>query len=154
MKRLIAPLTLLFVVALAGCSSTPASSPSSSSGAVASPPAETATSQSGAPVAAGSATDFCGAFTELQSIFDATSGDPATIGTQLQAAAADMRKYAPAEIAQAANTYADVMDAIGKAAAGGTVDQAALMKSISEATSGNAKDIGATAVWVSNNCSL
>ena len=110
-------------------------------------------SPSGAPVA-GTATDFCGAFKELQATMDAPSGDLATLGAQMQAAAADMRKYAPAEIAQAANTYADVMDSIGKAAAGGTFDQAALMKAISQGTAGNAKDIGATAVWVSNNCTL
>jgi hypothetical protein len=65
-----------------------------------------------------------------------------------------MRKYAPAEIAQAANTYADVMDAIGKAAAGGTFDEAALTKAITDGMSGNAKDIGTTAVWVANNCKL
>jgi hypothetical protein len=76
------------------------------------------------------------------------------MGAQFQAAAADMRKYAPAEIQKAANTYADVMDNIGKAAASGTIDEAALQKAISDGMAGNAKDIGTTAVWVAKNCDL
>lgn len=166
MKRLIAPLSLLFVVALAGCSSTASTVPSSVS------PAETASQSASeptssieastapseaptsAPVAGGTATDFCGAFKELQALNDAPSGDVASMGAQFQAAAADIRKYAPAEIEQAANTYADVMDNIGKAAAGGTFDEAALQKAISDGMAGNAKDIGTTAVWVANNCNL
>ena len=63
-----------------------------------------------------------------------------------------MRKYAPAEIQKAANTYADVMDSIGKAAAGGSIDEAAMSKAVSDAIAGNAKDIGTTAVWVAKNC--
>ncbi len=173
MKRVIAPLLLL--VALAGCSSTPstgASSVSPSETAVASSPSETASQSASettspseaptspseaptsAPVAGGTATDFCGAFKELQALNDAPSGDLASMGAQFQAAAADMRKYAPAEIKDAANTYADVMDNIGKAAAGGTFDEAALQKAISDGMAGNAKDIGTTAVWVAKNCNL
>ena len=168
MKRLIAPLSLLFLVVLAGCSSTPsavAPSVSPTETAVASAPSETASASASettspsetptaAPVAGGTATDFCGAFKELQALNDAPSGDLASMGAQLQAAAADMRKYAPTEIAKAANTYADVMDNIGKAAAGGTFDEAALQKAISEGMAGNATDIGTTAVWVANNCDL
>jgi len=168
LKRLIAPLSLLFLVALAGCSSTSspvASSVSPTQAAVASLPTETAspsasemTSPSEAPtsspVAGGTATDFCGAFKELQALNDAPSSDLATAGAQLQAAAADMRKYAPAEIQKAANTYADVMDNIGKAAASGTLDKAALQKAISDGIAGNAADIGTTAVWVAKNCNL
>ena len=171
LKRIIAPLSLLFVVALAGCSSTPgtvassvspagsavASSVSPAGSAVASSvsPTEAAVaSPASTPVAGGAATDFCGAFKELQALNDAPSGDLATMGAQFQAAAADMRKYAPAEIKDAANTYADVMDNIGKAAAGGTFDEAALQKAIADGMAGNAKDIGTTAVWVAKNCSL
>lgn len=168
MKRLIAPLLLVFVVALAACSSTSSPAPSSVSptqAAVSSSPSE-ASSQSApestsptdaptsAPVAGGTATDFCGAFKELQALNDAPSGDLASMGAQLQAAAADIRKFAPAEIKDAANTYADVMDNIGKAAAGGTFDEAALQKAIAEGMAGNAKDIGTTAVWVAKNCDL
>jgi hypothetical protein len=171
MKRLIAPLSLLFLVALAGCSSTPgtvassvspagsavASSVSPAGSAVASSvsPTEAAVaSPTSAPVAGGTATDFCGAFKELQTLNDAPSGDLASMGAKFQAAAADIRKYAPAEIATAANTYADVMDNIGKAAAGGTFDAAALKKAISDGMAGNAADIGTTAVWVAKNCNL
>ena len=168
MKGLIAPLSLLFLVALAGCSSTPstvASSVSPTQTAVASSPSETAsqsasktTSTSEAPtstpVAGGTATDFCAALKKLQALNDAPSGDLASMGAQFQAAAADMRKYAPAEIQKAANTYADVMDNIGKAAASGTIDEAALQKAISDGMAGNAKDIGTTAVWVAKNCDL
>jgi hypothetical protein len=179
MKRLIAPLSLLFLVALAGCSSTPSSAAPSLSPAgtavtpsvspteiaVASSPSETASQSASqttspseaptsAPVAGGTATDFCGAFKELQALNDAPSGDLASMGAQFQAAAADMRKYAPAEIKDAANTYADVMDNIGKAAAGGTFDAAALQKAISEGMAGNATNIAATAVWVAKNCNL
>jgi hypothetical protein len=179
MKRLIAPLSLLFLVALAGCSSTPSTGASSVSPAetavtssvspaetaVASSPSETASQSASettspseaptsAPVAGGTATDFCGAFKELQALNDAPSGDLASMGAQFQAAAADMRKYAPAEIKDAANTYADVMDNIGKAAAGGTFDEAALQKAISDGMAGNAKDIATTAVWVAKNCNL
>ena len=171
LKRIIAPLSLLFVVALAGCSSTPgtvassvspagsavASSVSPAGSAVASSvsPTEAAVaSPTSTPVAGGAATDFCGAFKELQALNDAPSGDLATMGAQFQAAAADMRKYAPAEIKDAANTYAAVMDNIGKAATGGTFDEAALQKAIADGMAGNAKDIGTTAVWVAKNCSL
>ena len=160
LKRIIAPLSLLFVVALAGCSSTPgtvATSVSPAGSAVASSvsPTEAAVaSPTSTPVAGGAATDFCGAFKELQALNDAPSGDLATMGAQFQAAAADMRKYAPAEIKDAANTYAAVMDNIGKAAAGGTFDEAALQKAIADGMAGNAKDIGTTAVWVAKNCSL
>ena len=160
LKRIIAPLSLLFVVALAGCSSTPgtvASSVSPAGSAVASSvsPTEAAVaSPASTPVAGGTATDFCGAFKELQALNDAPSGDLATMGAQFQAAAADMRKYAPAEIKDAANTYAAVMDNIGKAAAGGTFDEAALQKAIADGMAGNAKDIGTTAVWVAKNCNL
>jgi hypothetical protein len=170
MKRLIAPLSLLFVVALAGCSSSPgtvASSVPPAETAGASSPSETASQAASettspseavpsAPVAGGTATDFCGAFKVLQAINDneAPSGDLTSVGAQMQAAAADMRKYAPAEIAQAANTYADLMDSIGKAVAGGSVDEASLSKAISDGMAGNAKDIGTTAVWVAKNCDL
>ena len=169
MKRVIAPLSLLLLLALAGCSSTPstgASSVSPAETAVASSPSETASQSASettspseaptsAPVAGGTATDFCGAFKELQALNGAPSGGLASsMGAQFQAAAADMRKYAPAEIKKAANTYADVMDNIGKAAASGTFDEAALKKAISDGMAGNAQDIGTTAVWVAKNCNL
>ncbi|MCR6491620.1 hypothetical protein [Cellulomonas sp. P24] len=157
MKRLIVLFSLL-VVALAGCSSS--SSPSSSSapattaGAVSSPAETVAPPTTPAPVAGGTATDFCGAFQELQAVSETPTGDLATVGAQFRAAATDMRTFAPAEILQAATTYADVMDAIGKAAQGGTIDQAALSTAIADALTGNSSDIGTVAVWVAQNCSF
>ncbi len=168
MKRVIAPLSLLLLVALAGCSST------SSTGAPSVAPADTAAASSpaestspsasdttlpseaptSAPVAGGTATDFCGAFKEIQKVSETPSGDFASVGAQFQAAAADMRKFAPAEIAAAANTYADVMDNIGKTFASGTLDEAAMVKALSDGIAGNAKDIALVAVWVSKNCKL
>jgi hypothetical protein len=174
MKRLIAPISLLFLVALAGCSSTPSSlassaspggsavasavAPAGSPSGAASQPAPATTSPSSSPtsatVAGGTATDFCGAFKELQALNDAPSTDLASMGAKFQAAAADMRKFAPAEIKAAANTYADVIDNIGKSAAAGSFDQAALQKAIAAGMAGHAKDIATTAVWVGKNCSL
>ena len=168
MKRRIAPLTFMLLVVLAGCSSTSSTATSavtptttsadSSTTQTPSPsaadtlvPSETPTSS---PVAGGTATDFCGAFQELQVVNDATSMDPATGGAQMQAAAADMRKYAPAEIEQAANTYADVMDNIGKAAAAGKFNEATLSKAVADGMAGKPKDIAAVAVWVAKNCDL
>ncbi len=156
MKRFLAPLSLVLVAA-AGCSSatstvaTGANSAATSVATSAPTPSET---PSAAPVAGGTATDFCGAFQELQAVSEAPSGDMATVGAKFQAAAADMRKYAPADIKAAAGTYADVMDNLGKAAAGGTMDEAGLSKAISDGMGGNAKDIGTVAVWVAKNCKL
>lgn len=160
MKRPISLLSFLLLVALAGCSSTPSpvtSSAPATSPAVVSSPAESVAPTSAtpsAPVAGGTATDFCGAFKEIQAVSESPTGDIASVGAHFRAAAADMRKYAPAEILQAANTYADVMDNIGKAAEGGSVDEAALSKAISDGMAGNASDIGTVAVWVAKNCNL
>ncbi|HEY5183893.1 MAG TPA: hypothetical protein VIM19_03070 [Actinomycetes bacterium] len=160
MKRLIPAFAVLLLVGLAGCSSTSntvASSVSPTTTGATTSPAET-TSPSGTPssstVAGGTATDYCGAFKEIQAVNDTPSSDPATAGAKMQKAAADMRKYAPTEITKAANTYANVMDNIGKAAASGSFDQAALAKAISDGMAGNAKDIATVAVWVAKNCKL
>ncbi len=147
--------SLILVVAAAGCSS--GSSPVAAdtiSATSAAASATTSAAPTAAPVAGGTATDFCGAFQEIQAVSEAPSGDFATVGAKFQAASADMRKFAPADIKQAANTYADVMDNIGKAAAGGTLDEAGLSKAISDGMGGNAKDIGTVAVWVAKNCNL
>ena len=166
MKRPIAPLSLLFVVALAGCSSTPstvAPSVSPTETAVASSPSETASQSAAestspseaptsAPVAGGTATDFCGAFKELSALTDAPSGDLASTGAKFQTAAADVRKFAPAEIKDAATAFADLMDDLGKAAAGGFFDAAALKKAVSDGIAGNAAAMDKTAAWVAKNC--
>ena len=170
MKGLMAGLVLLGVgVALVGCSAADikSSAPPQASVAGSTNPGATAPSATGAsstslseapssaptsaPAAGGTATDFCGAFKELEAI-DANGANVASVGAQFQAAAADLRKYAPAEIQQAANTYANLMESIGKAAAGGSIDEASLAKAISDGIAGNAKDISTTAVWVAKNC--
>ena len=168
MKRLMAGAVLLGIVAsLVGCSTAdnksstaPQASVAGSTdpGAAAPSATEASTTSSSeapasAPAAGGTATDFCGAFKELQAI-DTNGANLASVGAQFQAAAADMRKYAPAEIQQAANTYANLMEAIGKAAASGSVDEAEMSKAVSDAMAGNAKDVGTTAAWVANNCNL
>lgn len=170
MKGLMAGAVLLCIAAaLVGCSaadnksSTPPQASVAGSGNPAAAPSATGASSTSpsvapasAPAAGGTATDFCGAFKVLQAINDDTapSGDLKSVGAQMQAAAADMRKYAPAEIAQAANTYADLMDSIGKAVSGGSIDETSLSKAIADGMAGNAKDIATTAVWVSKNCDL
>ena len=170
MKGLKAGAVLLCIaVALVGCSapdnksSTPplasvagstnpgAAAPSATGASSSSQSEAPASAPTSAPVAGGTATDFCGAFKELQAI-DTNGANVASVGAQFQAAAADLRKYAPAEIQQAANTYADDMDSIGKAVAGGSIDEASMAKAVSDAIAGNAKDIGTTAVWVAKNC--
>ena len=172
MKGLMAGAVLLGIaVALAGCSApdnksstppqasvagsiNPGATTPSTTGASSTGPSEAPTSApTSAPVAGGTATDFCGAFKELQAI-DTNGANPASVGAQFQAAAADIRKYAPAEIQQAANSYANLMESIGKALAGGSINEASMAKAISDGMAGNAKDIGTTAVWVSKNCQI
>lgn len=145
---------------LVGCSSIPSSATSSAptqTPAVVLSPAESAAptgATTSAPVAGGTATDFCGTFLELHGVSETRTGDIASVGLQFRAAAAVMRKVTPTEIAQPANSPADVMDTIGKAAEGGTIDEAALSKAIADALAGNASHTGTTAVWVATNCGL
>jgi hypothetical protein len=154
MHRFLVPLSLILVVA-GGCSSTSstAAAGASSATSVATSPT-TSAAPTAAPVAGGSATDFCGAFQELQSVSEVPSGDLATVGAKFRAAAADMRKFAPADIKQAANAYADVVDSIGRAATGGTLDEAGISKAMADGMSGDANDITKVALWVSKNCKL
>jgi hypothetical protein len=53
-----------------------------------------------------------------------------------------MRKYAPAAIKSAANSYADVIEEAGKALKAGTMPT----------TVGKPKDLATVTVWVSKNC--
>ena len=139
------------LASVAGSSNPEATAPSATGASSTGPSEAPASAPTSAPAAGGTATDFCGAFKELEAI-DTNGANMASVGAQFQAAAADMRKYAPAEIQQAANTYANLMESIGKAAAGGSIDEASLAKAISDGMAGNAKDIGTTAVWVAKNC--
>lgn len=148
------PLLLLPVVVLAGCSSgsSKVADSTPTSPTVTSEPSATSSPTAASTVSGGGATDFCGAFKELDSAKGATN--PAVAGAAFRAAAADMRRYAPADIKTAAGTYADVMDNIGKAAQGGGFGEQGMQKAIAEGMAGKAADIGKVAVWVSKNCHL
>ena len=160
MRRL--PLILVLAAVLAGCSSgssnvassTKSTSPTAASQTTTPAPATVAPTTappSGVP-AGGVATNFCGAFKELET--SKATGNTAAFGAGFLAAAADMRKYAPAEIKDAAGTYADLIESIGTAAQGGTMDKAGLEKSLATAMAGKSADIAKVAIWVGKNCQL
>ena len=155
-------LSLIFVVVavLAGCSSgsTNVARSTKSTGTTASPTSATPTTVApttappSAVPAGGVATNFCGAFKELET--SKATGNTAAFGAGFRAAAADMRKYAPAEIKDAAGTYADLIESIGTAAQGGTMDKAGLEKSLATAMAGKSADIAKVAIGVGKNCQL
>jgi uncharacterized protein YceK len=165
MRRLL--LAFVLVGALAGCSSGSSDQASSektvSSGAASSTPPKAAstTSSKGAAttspkgaattspkaasgsskVAVGKATTFCAAFKEMQSV--KASDGAAAAGAAYQTIAAEMRKYSPAAINDAAEAYADVIENSGKALKTGTMPTAAGVSS---------KDLAKVTVWVTKNC--
>lgn len=155
--------TLLALVAVGGltaCSSggdnTAASSPSDSTSAT---PTESAslTESTSPSVVTGTATDFCGAFKDLEDVQGdgaTTPAEVAAIGAKFRAAAADMNRFAPAEIKDAVQTYAAVIDAIGQAAMGGTIDDATLSAKLQEGLSEHPEDLSTVALWVAKNCPL
>lgn len=65
-----------------------------------------------------------------------------------------MRTFAPAEIKDAAGTYADVIDNIGKAAQSGSFDEAGLHQALTDGMAGKSSDIGTVAQWVAANCQM
>ena len=155
------PLILVLVAVLAGCSSgssnvassTKSTSPTTASQTTPAPATVAPTSAPPSAVPAGGvATNFCGAFKELET--SKATGNTAAFGAGFRAAAADMRKYAPAEIKAAAGTYADLIDTIGTSAQGGTMDKAGLEKSLATAMAGKSADIAKVAIWVGKNCKL
>lgn len=154
-RRLPQTLVLIPVLAavVAGCSSGSSKVAGSKAPTTPSTTAATTAQESSAPAAkisGGGATDFCTAIKELDSAGGATT--PAAAGAAFRAAAADMRRYAPPAIKDAAGTYADVMDGIGKAAQSGSFDQEGLQKAIAERMAGKAADMGKVGVWVGQNC--
>lgn len=157
MRRL--SLMLVLVAALAACSSgsnNVASPAKTTEPTVASPtseaPSPSAATTSTNDSAGGAATDYCTAFTELEKAKGAAN--PAAAGAAFEAAAADMRKFAPPEIKDAAETYADLMETIGKAAQAANMDEASLSKAMALGIAGKAKDVATVAKWVSTNCKL
>lgn len=160
MRRL--SLIFVLVAALAGCSSgsgnvassTKSTSPTAASQTTTPSPATVAPTSAppSAVPAGGEATSFCDAFKQLQKA-DATTST-AAIAAAFKTAAADMRKFAPPEIKDAAGTYADLIESIAKAALGSSMDEAALQKALSDGMAGASTDIGKVAMWVGQNCQL
>ena len=107
-----------------------------------SPTATRATSAKATKVAVGTATSFCAAFKEMQSV--KASAGAAAAGAAYQTVAAEMRKYAPAAIKAAAATYANVIDDSGKALKSGTLPTLAAKPA----------DLAKVTGWVSKNCPL
>ena len=154
-------LSIMFVLAaaLAGCSSgssnvagstqstspkaTTSASPKATTSASKKAPSSTSpkTTSSTSPkttkVAVGTATNFCAAFKEMQSV-------KASADAAYQTIAAEMRKYAPTAIKAAAAAYANVIDASGKALKSGTMPTLAAKSA----------DLAKVTVWVSKNCPL
>ena len=159
MRRL--SLILVLAAALAGCSSgssdvassTRSTSPTAANPTSAPAPATIAPTRAPTPAknfAGGVAIGFCGAFKELQEA--TTANDPAALAAAVQEAAAQMRKWAPPDIKDAAGTYAGVIAGIGEAAHGGTMGQAGLQKALADSLAAKSGDIAKVAIWVSTNC--
>ena len=157
-------LMFTFMVVLAGCSSgssnvagsTQSTSPKATSSTAPkatsltapkatsskSPKATDATSPKATKVSVGTATSFCAAFKERQSV--KASAGAAAAGAAYQTIAAEMRKYAPTAIKDAAISYASVIDESGKALKSGTMPT----------LSAKSADLAKVTVWVSKNCPL
>ena len=132
----------------AASTSASASASASSVSTAAANPAPAATSALvPADVPAGTATDFCSAYTEFKTA--AQAGTPQAVGAGFRAAAADMRKYAPAEIKAGAAMYADMLDEIGKQIAAG----GAKPETIGSGQSAERRQALADSIlWVAKNC--
>ena len=109
--------------------------------------APAASALAAADVSGGGATDFCSAINEFKTAREADT--PQAVGAGFRAAAADIRKYAPAEIKAAAGLYADTMDEVGKQiAAGGANPELIGSGQSAERRQGIADSI----TWVTKNC--
>jgi hypothetical protein len=152
-------LMFAFMVVLAGCSSgssnvagsTQSTSPKATSSTAPKATSSTASkaTSSTAPKATkvfvGTAISFCAAFKEKQSVkASAGAAGAAAAGAAYQTIAAEMRKYAPTAIKDAAISYASVIDESGKALKSGTLPT----------LSAKSADLAKVTVWVSKNCPL
>ncbi len=98
----------------------------------------------------GNVTKFCDAFTVVKT---AKGGaDPAATGAAFLSAAADMRRYAPASVKAATETYAVLIENTGKAAQAGTLDAMTLQQALTRGMAEKPEDIATVAIWVSKNC--
>src|SRR5450631_3518273 len=149
-------LMFAFMVVLAGCSSgssnvagsTQSTAPKAASSTLPKatsstlPKAPSSTSPKASKVYVGTATSFCAAFKEKQSV--KASAGAAAAGAAYQTIAAEMRKYAPTAIKDAAISYANVIDESGEALKSGTMPS----------LSAKPADLAKVTVWVSKNCPL
>jgi len=121
---------------------------SAASAASSSEPADTSSpSASSAAGGASAAADYCGAFFAMQKV--AGKGDTAAAIATFHQSAADMRKYAPAEIADSANAYADILDTVATAIEG---HQAKATSTLVKSLAANPKVVTDVSTYVAKNC--
>ena len=120
---------------------------SAAAGTDASSPASSPTQDSASPVAAGSASDYCGAFKEMQAVTKQAS--TAVAAAAFRQAAADMKQFAPAEITDSANAYADVLI---KVAAAIDAHEAKATSTLMKDLNANPKMIAEVSTYVAKNC--
>ena len=147
-------LMFVLVAVLAGCSSgssdvassTQSTSPEATSSVTptanssVTPKAASSTSPTLTKVSVGTATNFCAAFKEMQSV--KASAGAAAAGAAYQTVAAELRKYAPTAIKLEAASYANVIDDAGKALKSGTMPTVAAKSA----------DLAKVTAWVTKNC--
>ena len=68
-------------------------------------------------------------------------------------AATVLRDKAPSEIADAAKTYADALDAVADSMSGGAVNNAVLQGKLIAAVKDHPEDISKVALYIVKNCS-
>lgn len=101
------------------------------------------------PADGGGATDFCGAFEQLDAVGDAETNPEAA--EVFRNAAADMKKYAPAEISTEANAYADAIAALADTIDGDPGSLSA-QQAFAEVLAQSTDEIGVLAAYMGKNC--
>ena len=121
---------------------------SAASAASSSEPADTRSpSVSSSSGGVASAADYCGAFFAMQKV--AGKGDTAAAVATFRQSAADMRTYAPAEIADSAKAYADILDTVATAIEG---HQAKATSTLVKELGANPKVVTDVSTYVAKNC--
>jgi len=121
---------------------------SAASAASSSEPTETSSpSESSSAAGVTSASDYCGAFFAMQKV--AGKGDTAAAAATFHQSAADMRTYAPAEIADSAKAYADILDTVATAIEG---HQAKAASTLMQELGANPKVVTDVSTYVAKNC--
>ena len=121
---------------------------SAASAASSSEPADTSSpSVSSSSGGVASAADYCGAFFAMQKV--AGKGDTAAAVATFRQSAADMRTYAPAEIADSAKAYADILDTVATAIEG---HEAKATSTLVKELGANPKVVTDVSTYVAKNC--